>query len=172
VIGLGATLLPIQVLSIAFLLTGAALLGFYDNPTESSEGRAWLLSMMLAVLFWGAWGVLEKLAIEEIGFAGNAGVYVVVSTPIFLGLAWRDRKAAWDKKAIRSAQPILVMFAIAGITIFLAIGLGPVAVVVPLTTAYPGVAILVRRLWMAERLTFPQKVAIGLAMLGAALASL
>jgi drug/metabolite transporter (DMT)-like permease len=172
VIGLGATLLPIQVLSIAFLLTGAALLGFYDNPTESSEGRAWLLSMMLAVLFWGAWGVLEKLAIEEIGFAGNAGVYVVVSTPIFLGLAWRDRKAAWDKKAIRSAQPILIMFAIAGITIFLAIGLGPVAVVVPLTTAYPGVAILVRRLWMAERLTFPQKVAIGLAMLGAALASL
>lgn len=172
VIGLGATLLPLQVLSIAFLLAGAALLGLYGDPADTPEGRAWLIPMLFAVLFWGAWGVLEKLAIEEIGFAGNAGIYVVVSTPIFLGLAWRDRKMPWDREAIRSAQPILILFALAGITIFLAIGLGPVAVVVPLTTAYPGVAILVRRLWMAERMSFPQKVAVGLAMFGAVLASL
>src|SRR5437867_4280523 len=53
-----------------------------------------------------------------------------------------------------------------------AIGLGPIAIVVPLTTAYPIVAILVRRFWMDERLTFPQKFAIALAMVGAFLATL
>jgi len=41
-----------------------------------------------------------------------------------------------------------------------------------LTTAYPIVAILVRRFWMDERLTLPQKFAIGLAMVGAFLATL
>jgi drug/metabolite transporter (DMT)-like permease len=45
-------------------------------------------------------------------------------------------------------------------------------VVVPLTTAYPVVAILVRRFWMEERLSLPQKVAVGLALFGAFLASL
>src|SRR2546428_818182 len=52
------------------------------------------------------------------------------------------------------------------------LGLGPIAIVAPLTTAYPIVAILVRRFWMDERLTFPQKFAIALAMVGAFLATL
>lgn len=55
---------------------------------------------------------------------------------------------------------------------FLQVGLGPIAVVVPLTTVYPVVAILVRRFWMDERLSLPQKFAVGLALLGAFLTSL
>jgi len=55
--------------------------------------------------------------------------------------------------------------------IFLSIGLGPLAVVIPLTTAYPVVAILLRRLWVEERSSFPQKFAVGLALFGALLAS-
>ncbi|TLZ75236.1 MAG: hypothetical protein E6K14_01650, partial [Methanobacteriota archaeon] len=123
---------------------------------------------------WGAWGILEKLSIEALGFAGNAGVYVLVSTPIYLIIARKgfDRRQAWDRTGVREALPSLLLFGIAGITIFLAIGLGPLAVVVPLTTAYPMVAILVRRLWMDERMTLPQKFAVGLAMLGAVLAAL
>ena len=45
-------------------------------------------------------------------------------------------------------------------------------IVVPLTTAYPVVAILVRRFWMDERLTLPETFAVGLAMLGAVFAAL
>jgi len=59
------------------------------------------------------------------------------------------------------------LFSVAGITIFLAI----IAVVIPLTTADPVAAILVRRFWVEERLSFPQKFAIGLALLGAFFAS-
>ena len=79
---------------------------------------------------------------------------------------------SWDRVGIREALPSLLLFGIAGVTILLAIGLGPVAIVVPLTTAYPVVAILVRRFWMDERLTLPQKFAVGLAMLGAVFAAL
>src|SRR5438445_382787 len=140
----------------------------------SAVGRAWLAPMIVAIILWGAWGILERMSIDALGFAGNAGIYVIVSTPIYLAVASRGLResGSWDRAGIREAIPSLFLFSIAGITIFLAIGLGPIAIVVPLTTGYPIVAILVRRFWMDERLTFPQKFAIGLAMVGAFLAAL
>jgi len=174
VVGLGATLLPLQVISIALLVGAACLLGWVEESDEKSISRAWLAPMVLAVLLWGAWGVFEKLAIGSIGFAGNAGIYVMVSTPMMLALGWREsrKRGPVDRADVRAAQPTLLLFAVAGITIFLAIGLGPLAIVVPLTTAYPIVAILFRRFWMEEEMTRMQKIAIGLALVGAALVSL
>ncbi len=174
VVGLGATLLPLQAISIALLVAATVLLGWVDEAPKDSASRAWLAPMILAVLLWGAWGVFEKLAIGSIGFAGNAGVYVVVSTPMMLLLGWREarRRAPMRRADVRAAQPTLVLFAVAGITIFVAIGLGPLAVVVPLTTAYPIVAILFRRYWMEEQMSRAQKIAVGLALVGAALVSL
>ncbi len=174
VVGLGATLLPLQIVSIALLIGATVLLGWVDGSRKKAASRSWLAPMILAVLLWGAWGVFEKLAIASIGFAGNAGVYVLVSTPMMLALGWREgrQRGAVDPADVRAAQPTLVLFAVAGITIFLAIGLGPLAVVVPLTTAYPIVAILFRRYWMEEEMTRAQKVAVGLAIIGAALVSL
>src|SRR5439155_1401113 len=86
---------------------------------------------------------------------------------IYLAVASRGIRGSgsWDRAGIREAIPSLFLFSIAGITIFLAIGLGPIAIVVPLTTAYPIVAILVRRFWMCDRLTFPQKCALVFAVL-------
>jgi len=170
VLVLGASLLPLHVLAIAFLLVAAVLLGTFDHPGAHAVGRAWIPPMVLAVVMWGAWGVFEKLAIDAIGFAANAGVYVAVSTPIYLVVAWREirRPKPWDREAL----PTLVLFAVAGITIILAVGMGPLAIVVPLTTAYPVVAILFRRLWMEERMSWPQKFAVGLAMAGTILVSL
>lgn len=78
----------------------------------------------------------------------------------------------WDRAGVRSAQAPLIAFAIAGITTYLAVGLGPLAIVVPVTTAYPLVAILFRRIWRSERLTRAQGVAVGLALVGALLVSL
>jgi drug/metabolite transporter (DMT)-like permease len=173
VVGLGATLLPLQAISIALLVGAAVLLGVVEESDGSSVSRTWIAPMVLAVLLWGAWGVFEKLAIGSMGFAGNAGIYVLVSTPMMIAFGWHDarKRGPVDRAAIRAAQPTLLLFAAAGITIFLAIGLGPLAVVVPLTTAYPVVAILFRRFWMSEELTRAQKVAVGLAILGAALVS-
>ncbi len=174
VVGLGATLLPLQAVSIAFLVGAAFLLGWVEESDKKSVSRAWLAPMVVAVLLWGAWGVFEKLAIASMGFAGNAGIYVLVSTPMMLAFGWREsrKRGPVARADIRAAQPTLILFAAAGITIFLAIGLGPLAVVVPLTTAYPIVAILFRRFWMEEEMTRAQKIAVGLAIVGAALVSL
>src|SRR3989454_1640874 len=111
------------------------------------------------------------MSIDALGFAGNAGIYVLVSTPIYLAVASRGLRegGSWDRAGIPEAIPSLFLFSIAGITIFLAIGLGPIAIVVPLTTAHPIVALLVRRFWEDERLPLPPKFAIGLPMGGALL---
>ncbi len=174
VLVLGVSLLPLQVLAISLLVVSAVLLGSLEHPDHPTVGRAWVGPMLLAVLMWGAWGVFEKLAIDSIGFAANAGVYMLVSTPIYLVIAGREirRPEPWDREAIREALPTLFFFGVAGVTIFLAVGMGPLAIVVPLTTAYPIVAILVRRFWMEETMTLAQKPAVGLAMVGAFLASL
>jgi len=172
---LGAALLPLQVVALALLLFAVVLLGRHETDPEGTEsrdvGRAWLVPMFFAVVLWGVWGIVERLSIDALGFAGNAGIYVLVSTPVYLAVAARGvaRGGSWDRVGIREALPSLILFGIAGITIFLAIGLGPIAIVVPLTTAYPVVAILVRRFWMDERLSGPQKFAIGLALLGVVL---
>ncbi len=174
VVGLGATLLPLQAISIALLLGATFLLGWVDDAKEKPTNRAWLPPMILAVLLWGAWGVFEKLAIASMGFAGNAGVYVLVSTPMMVALGWRESRKRGPMAAadVRAAQPTLLLWAVGGITIFLAIGLGPLAVVVPLTTVYPIVAILFRRYWMEEEMTRAQKIAVGLALVGAVLVGL
>lgn len=174
VVGLGATLLPLQAISIALLVGATFLLGWVDDAREAPASRAWLPPMILAVLLWGAWGVFEKLAIASMGFAGNAGVYVLVSTPMMIALGWREsrKRGPMAPADVRAAQPTLLLWAVGGITIFLAIGLGPLAVVVPLTTVYPIVAILFRRYWMEEEMTRAQKIAVGLALVGAVLVGL
>ena len=174
VVVLGASLVPLQLVAISFLVLGGVLLGILEHPGSTGGGRSWLAPMLLAVLLWGLWGILERLAIDAIGFPANAGIYVLVATPLYLAVSWRGVRdpRPWDRRGIREAIPSLALFAVAGVTIFLAIGLGPLAVVVPLTTAYPVIAILVRRFWMDERMSLPQKFAVGLAMVGAALASL
>lgn len=172
VVILGVALVPLHLAAISLLLTGAILLALHDQPNHASAGRAWIAPMLVAIVLWGAWGILERMAIDAVGFAGNAGIYALVSTPLYLAIASKGLVGkAWDRVGIREAIPSLALFAVAGVTIFLAIGLGPIAVVVPLTTAYPIVAILVRRFWMDERLSLPQKFAVGLALLGAFLTS-
>ncbi len=174
VVVLGASLVPLQIVAIAFLLLAAVLLGTHGHPSHAMVGRSWLAPMVAAIVLWGVWGIVEKLAIDALGFAANAGVYVLVSTPLYLFIARPGVTGprSWDSTGIRDAAASLLLWGLGGIAIFLAIGLGPIAIVVPLTTAYPVVAILVRRFWMDERMTRPQKFAVGMAMLGALLASL
>lgn len=173
VIVLGESLLPVQLASIALLVTSATVLGSSEKADRAFGSRSWVPAMVLTIVLWGAWGVFEKLAIDSVGYAANAGVYAVISTPIFLLMARKGSpRGVWDRKGVLSAQPALALFAVAGVTTYLAIGMGPLAIVVPLTTAYPLVAILFRRLWHAERMTRPQTVAVAFALLGALLVSL
>ena len=109
VVVLGAALVPVHMAAISLLLAGAILLALHDQPGSRAVGRAWIAPMLFAVAFWGAWGILEKMAIESVGFAGNAGIYALVSTPLYLVIASRDlrTRGPWDRTGIREALPSL-----------------------------------------------------------------
>src|SRR5206468_58160 len=101
VVILGVSLVPVQIVAIAFLLIGAVVLGLHDHPGDAAVGRAWLAPMLLAIVLWGAWGILERMSIDSLGFAGNAGIYVLVSTPIYLAVASRRSAAAGFSTRVR-----------------------------------------------------------------------
>src|SRR5437899_1031499 len=118
VVILGVSLVPVQIVAIAFLLIGAVVLGLHDHPGEAAVGRAWLAPMIVAIILWGAWGILERMSIDALGFAGNAGIYVIVSTPIYLAVASRGLResGSWYRAGIREATPSRLLFSISGIS--------------------------------------------------------
>jgi uncharacterized membrane protein len=131
VVILGVALVPLHLAAVSLLVAGAVLLAVHEHPDHAGIGRAWVAPMLFAILLWGAWGILERMSIDAVGFAGNAGIYAFVATPLSLVLARRGLRTggSWDRTGVREALPSLILFGVAGITIFLAVGLGPIAVV-------------------------------------------
>src|SRR2546427_11570338 len=87
VVILGVSLVPVQIVAIAFLLIGAGVLGVHDHPGQAAGGRAWLAPMLFAIVLWGAWGIIERMSIDSLGFVGNAGISVIVSPRIDFAVA-------------------------------------------------------------------------------------
>src|SRR3989442_13556884 len=101
---------------MALLLIGAVVLGLHDHPGEAAVGRAWLAPMLCAIVLWGAWGIVERMSIDALGFAGNAGIYVLVSTPIYLAVASRGLRGtgSWGRRGSPRGGPPPFLFSIAG----------------------------------------------------------
>src|SRR5207245_7623999 len=57
VVILGVSLVPLQLVAIAFLLIGAVVLGLYDHPGDAAVGRASLAPMLLAIVLGSAGGI-------------------------------------------------------------------------------------------------------------------
>ena len=71
---LGASLVPLQVAAIGLLLAGAVLLGIHDSPSDlEANRRTWLVPMLLAVICWGAWGIVEGWPSMPSGSRGTPG---------------------------------------------------------------------------------------------------
>ncbi len=127
----------------------------------------WFLYALLALVFWGGWGFASK----RIGDAVSATECQVISTlgllPIVAALAWRAGAAIRG----RSTRAVVIAF-VSG----LASGLGNIpfywllgggekaATVVPLTSLYPLVTVVLAVPLLRERLNGVQKLGIALAL--------
>ena len=152
------------------LVAGGA--GWTGVPTGLVAGRVGVAGILGAVGLVagraGMPGISLRLEVSAKWRGGGAGVRRLGGP----GGRAPGSRGPWDAADVRGAAPTLVLCASAGIAIYRASGLGPVAVVVPLSTVDPIVAILFRRYWMEEEMTRAQKFAVGLALVGAALVSL
>jgi drug/metabolite transporter (DMT)-like permease len=127
----------------------------------------WLRYALLAVLFWGGWGFASK----KIGDAVSASQCQVISTlgllPIMLVLAVRKTTEP-SGRAVRGSAIAFTGGLVGGlgnVAFYWLLGAGEkAATVVPLTSLYPLVTVVLAVLLLRERLNAVQSAGIGLAL--------
>ncbi len=124
----------------------------------------WRVLSAVAILGWGAWGILSKLALRQLDWRVMLLVSSVASLPLALGLGI----AAFQWKPGREFIYALIFAGLAGLGASIATLAfnralqkgGPANVVVPLTSQYVLVIVLFSTIFLKEPLTWNRIVGI------------
>lgn len=132
----------------------------------------WLVPSLAYILLIGGLGVTTKLALRDLGWQDiivwTAVVYAVIAVGLVALAEARIGLTSGAPWAIASA----VLASTGLIALFVALGRGESSQVIPLTSAYPVVTLVLSALVLSERLTVLRVLAAGLVVLGVALLSL
>jgi transporter family protein len=176
---LSETLTSTQTVSLIAIIGGLVALSYEPNPGSAhAMPRRSLLFALLAFVLWGFWGLTSKMAIDVVGPGNIFGFYVVSSlvAPIVYLLFRRVRPGqsragnpsliAWVLGAAALALNVLGVFAFS-----FALKAGLASLVVPISSAYPLVTVVLAVGLLRERLDRIHVIAlvfviIGLTMIG------
>lgn len=134
----------------------------------------WLLYVLAGVFFYGVWGIQSKIVTESVSPLANQ----VLSTPglLLVTLVLCLRREAPRAAAANRGHGILfalatgILGAAGNVTFFEALNQGSKAsVVVPLTTLYPMVTVILALALLKEKINRWQKLGIALAVLSIAI---
>ena len=125
----------------------------------------WLGFSFLALILWGVWSFLGKVATQSLPAAAVylltiSGHLVVVAFILVEGLG----PVAWQPWAVAAALGSGLAMAVALVFFFKALSHGPALVVVPLTALYPAVTVILAWLFLKEALTLRHLVGLALAL--------
>jgi transporter family protein len=171
---LSETLTTIQTVGLAAIIGGIAALSYGSNhKSDDAIPRRSILFALLAFILWGFWGLTSKMAIDVIGPGSVFGFYVVASAIVPLGyLCFRKVRpsesgehtpplSAW---ALGTASLAANAMGVLAFTFALATGLA--SLVVPVSSAYPVVTVLLAVALLHERLTTRQTIALVFTLIG------
>lgn len=132
-----------------------------------SSGKIWLLPAVGAMLVWGLWAFLPKIALQSMQphsviFYEAFGSLCVSMPVLFFHLKGKLQKDV-QALAIISLSSALTVTAI--MCYFYALKHGPVAVVVTMTAMYPVISLVLARIFYKERINRVQMIAVAMAML-------
>ena len=138
------------------------------------EAGKWLAYSIVTLLLWGAWGVLLKLASEgrswkEVYVSTNLAIVAAVLILLALegpGVVMRGRQLAYALAAGAFGTLGFVALVLA-----LESG-GKASIVIPLTSAYPGVTVILARIMLGEHLETIKILGVVLIIVGIVLVSL
>ena len=144
-----------------------------NTPTEKSSLPSvppWLLYTLAGMFFYGVWGIQSKVVTEHVSPLANQ----VLSTPglliVTLALWLRREQPLAGSNRIRGLGILFALItgilgAAGNVTFYEALRQGSKAsVVVPLTTLYPMVTVILALVSLKERLNGYQMTGIGLAI--------
>ena len=136
----------------------------------------WAMAAAATLLLWGLWGVLLKRVSQEgawyqVYVATNTAIVVVVTVvAVVKGLSW-IQGAGWRWFALAFITGLAGTLGYILLVLSMEWG-GKASIVVPLTSLYPAVTVVLSRLLLGETLSARQGVGVVLAIIAVVLLSL
>ncbi len=131
----------------------------------TASDKKWIFPAIGAMLVWGFWAFLPKLALQtlqphSIIFYEAVGNFLV-AMPI---LAYLRFRLHFEKKIVALVGLSSALTALAILAYFIALHNGPVAVVVTMTAMYPVLCLVLARVFLKEKLNRTQFAAIAMSV--------
>ena len=104
----------------------------------------WLLYSLLTIAFWGAWGVESKLVVDRTSPYTNQVLFTFgLGAPVALVLVSRRRFAGRARRrGLTCAVVTGLLGGLGNVAFYMALSAGRASVVVPLTSLFPLVTVL------------------------------
>ena len=157
---LSETLTVTQAMALVAIIGGVVALSYERNPGgKHAMPRRSLLFALLAFALWGVWGLTSKMAINAIGPGNILGFYVISSLTVPPVYAWFRRvrpglpgdvdpsRMAWALGVTALAVNVCGLFAFS-----FALNAGFASLVVPISSAYPLVTVILAVALLHEKL--------------------
>jgi uncharacterized membrane protein len=129
----------------------------------------WLFYTLLAAAFWGVWGVVTKVAADAIPPLQNQLLFTIGLAPSALWAAqsrpWKGEKGTKRTRGLGWGLLAGLLAALGNLAVFASLTAGgKAAIVIPLTSVYPLVTLLLAWLWLGERLNAIQAIGLVVAL--------
>lgn len=171
---LSETLTWIQGIGVIAIIAGIAALSYEPNPgSKTAMSKKTLVYALMAFAFWGLWSFSSKVAVDRIG-AGNLFAFYATSamiTPTLYILLRRERlqrqrpafrpRTAWMLGATGLAINVAGAYAFS-----FALETGSASLVVPISSAYPVITVILAVALLKERIDKLHLVPLAMVIVG------
>lgn len=125
----------------------------------------WLLPSLGALVLWGGWAFLPKLALETLSVSSTI-FYEAIGGLLVSGVALCVLKGKLDRNRLGIIiTSVASIFSIGALMFYYyAVQLGPVAVISTMGAMYPVVALVMARVFLKDRLNRTQMLAVLMAI--------
>ncbi len=131
----------------------------------------WLIFAASCVSFWGVWGFVAKLTITRGVHPLALSAISSVTGAIITWIAVLLVQPSWERASHNIPFVLLtgICGSLGGVAFFFALGHGRASIVVPLSSLYPAITILLSLLFLGEHPSLTQTLGIILALVASLL---
>jgi transporter family protein len=171
---LSETLTASQAIGLVATVGGVAALSYEPHPgSEHAMPRRSAIFALLAFILWGFWGLTSKMAVDRIGPGNILGFYAIATTSVPMLYAWLRRVRLWrlgtdsPPRAAWALGATGLAFSASGTFAYsFALGKGAAALVVPISSAYPLVTVVLAVALLHEKLSWFHVIALVAVLIG------
>jgi transporter family protein len=171
---LSETLTASQAIGLVATVGGVVALSYEPHPgSEHAMPRRSAIFALLAFMLWGFWGLTSKMAVDRVGPGNILGFYAIATTSVPMLYAWLRRVRLWrlgtdsPPRAAWALGATGLAFSASGTFAYsFALGKGAAALVVPISSAYPLVTVVLAVALLHEKLSWLHVIALVAVLIG------